>query len=148
MRGNSGPQQPWYLPVPDPTKLTTDAVSAAEQKIRELYDLRFELTDRALQQRFDAQSKSLDAALISADLKSNALSDKIGQISLDLKGNITRAEFENQLRELGRQIEDLRQYRDMSSGRSSGADRLWGLIVGGVGLLVAVVSVVYALSGR
>jgi hypothetical protein len=41
-----------WAPVPDPTKLTTDAVNAATKTIRELYDLRFEQLDLRLEQRF------------------------------------------------------------------------------------------------
>lgn len=77
----------------DPTKLTTDAVDKAVLNLRELYDLRFEQMDLRLEQRWQSQSKSLDAALIAADLKSNALSDKIEQVSNDLKAGTTRQEY-------------------------------------------------------
>jgi len=86
-----------WTPVPDPTKLTTEAVNTLERRLRELYDLRFEQLDLRLEQRFQAQQKAIDSALIAADLKTGALSDKIdrlnAQFSSELPKLITREEY-------------------------------------------------------
>ena len=156
----------------DPTKLTTDAVDRLERNLRELYDLHFEQLDLRLEQRFQAQSKSLDAALIAADLKSNALADKIVQVSLDIKENITRIEYESASKALLDKIDDLRaryyeqvgvssganvaqQLRDIHnqvsglsfsegkwSGRSSGLNASWGYLIGAIGLITSLTTTV------
>jgi hypothetical protein len=87
-----------------------------------MYDLRFEQLDLRLEQRFQAQSKSVDAALISADLKSDALADKINQIAIDLKEHLTRAEYESQHKALIDKIDDLRARYYEASGVAAGSN--------------------------
>jgi hypothetical protein len=101
------------LPVPDPTRLTTDALLREVAHVRDLYDLRFDQLDLRLQQRFEAQSKVLDAALTSADVKTAALADK---------------------------IEILTKYAAATSAKSAGGAATWGYVVGAVFLVIAVIT--------
>lgn len=45
-----------------------------------------------------------------------------------------------------KQIDELKTYRDASTGKGAGAIQLWGLMAGGVGLLIAVTSIIIAFN--
>jgi len=62
-----------FVPIPDPTKLTTDAVNAAENRIEKLFDtkidgLRVELGDfeKLVEEKFSGRDTALAAALKAA----------------------------------------------------------------------------------
>jgi biopolymer transport protein ExbB/TolQ len=135
------------VPIPDPSLLTTEALLREVTHIRELYDMRLDQFDLRLEQRFQAQSKALDAALASADLRTDDLTDKTNQMALDAKQTITRAEYSVEYQALIDQINNLRESRDTTAGRGVGANQLWGYIAGAVGLLATVITIVFALTG-
>jgi hypothetical protein len=108
------------VPVPDPTRLSTEALLREIAHVREMYDVRLSELNLRLQQRFDAQQKAIDAALISADLKTQALSDK---------------------------IESLASYRDTSLGKFTGLSSSAGWIIAGIGLVATILTIIAVVSG-
>ena len=80
-------------PRPDPTTLTTESLLREVGHARELVNLRFEQLDLRLQQRFEAQQKAIDAALISADVKAQALAEKLNDLSADIRQCVSRQEY-------------------------------------------------------
>lgn len=61
---------------------------------------------------------------------------------------ILKAEVFNEKRFdiITKQIDELKTYRDATTGSSSGASAMWGFVVGGVGLLATLIGVFFALS--
>lgn len=106
---------------PDPTLLTTEALLREVAHVRELYDGRLDQLDLRLQQRFDAQSKALDAALAAANAKTDTLSVK---------------------------IDELRSSRDSIAGKSAGVAAIGGWIVAGVGLVATIISIAVVVSNH
>ena len=100
-------------PTIDPTTLTTEALMREISHVRELYDTRLAEMDLRYQQRFDAQSKALDAALETAQARSDVLSTKIEAVAT------TQSE---------------------STGKSSGISTAWVValgILGAIGTILA-----------
>lgn len=107
------------LPVPDPTLLTTEALRREVGHLRELYDTRLRELDLRLQQRFDAQSKALDAALETAQARSDVLSAKIESISNN---------------------------QSKSTGKSDGFSASWAILLGGLGGVATIVGLILAFN--
>jgi hypothetical protein len=181
--------------TPDPSKLTSDQLFREIDHIRELYDQRFVALDLRQQQRFEAQSKAIDAALTSADARFadlassladarlalsaylprqeyaaqfKILSDRIEAIANSHGVYLIRAEYEtqhkiltdkldavrlrlsettgkesgsnvdNKLEIIGKQILQLQNDVTLSQGSTRGADKLWGYIIGAIGLTLAI----------
>ena len=55
-----------FVPIPDPTKLTTDAVNAAEGRIKELFDTKLEGFRHLVAEQFEGRDKALASALVQA----------------------------------------------------------------------------------
>lgn len=103
------------LPVADPTLLTTEALMREIGHVRDMYDTRLVELNLRLQQRFDAQSKALDAALETAQARSDVLSAK---------------------------IEALNRTVSESQGKSSGIGATLGWIVAAVGLAATIITII------
>ena len=106
---------------PDPTQLTTESLMREIKHVRELYDTRFRELNLRLQQRFDAQSKALDAALETAQARSDALSDKVGVVEKSLSE---------------------------SAGKSGGINAAWGYLVGLVILASTIIGIIIMVKGK
>ena len=100
-------------PTIDPTLLTTQALMREISHVRELYDTRFRELNLRLQQRFDAQSKALDAALETSQARSDVLSAKIEAIGLN---------------------------QSKSTGKSDGVSDTWKNIVTIIGVGIAIIT--------
>jgi DNA-binding transcriptional regulator YbjK len=127
-------------------------------------DRRDEERDRRYQERFDAQTKALDAAFLAQQTAaSNALLSQekaTGAAMAASEKAITKAEMatdnrltllnelrggvatREQLEALAARLADMKERFDELKGRGAGANALWGYIAGAVGLLIAVAAFV------
>lgn len=101
-------------PIPDPTILTTEALIREVTHVRELYDTRFKELNLRLQQRFEAQSKALDAALETSQARSDVLSAKIEAIGIN---------------------------QSESTGKSTGLSNGWVYLLGAVSLISMLIAI-------
>ena len=113
--------------------------------------------DRRYEQRFEAQEKAVGAALAAADravVKAELAADKrfdgVNEFRQTLSDQnatfITRTEAEAAINRNTTDIAKLTARMDVSSGRGVGAQVVWGYVSGAVGLLLTVVSVIYAIT--
>lgn len=171
MGTNSQPDLETNVPIPDPSTLTTAALLREIEHLRELMEGRLdaqkasadEVSLRA-QQRFDAQTKALDAALlaqqtavqaammasekaiskaeIAAEKRFDALMEAQRGFHNLLAETMPRREAETRIEALAIKIDDLKSYASTAQGRDTGASSSWAFLAGGIGLLAAIVSVV------
>ena len=114
--------------------------------------------DLRYQQRYDAQIKALDAALLAAEkavqtaltaaekavTKAETAAEKRFEGLNELRGIVSdvgqlqmpRAEAEQRLTGMAKEIDELKRSRDQGTGARS----LWGYLVAGVGLALAIVA--------
>lgn len=103
--------------------------------------------DRQYGQRFDAQEKAVAAALAAAKeavVKAEAASDKRFESVNEFRKTLTdqtgtfipRTEAEVKFKSLEEKVAEVRTFQVQALGRSEGINWLWGLLVGGGGLLV------------
>jgi hypothetical protein len=132
--------------------------------LREYFETRLADKDIRDQQRFDAQQKALDAALLAAEKavqtaliaaekavsKAEAASEKRFEASNEFRGQLSdqaatffpRAEAEQRLSAMAEQIRILTARVDTSQGRTGGASALYGYLIAAAGLILAVVAFV------
>ncbi len=119
--------------------------------LKEVLTLKIEALEKLSGQRFEAMDKAVAAALAaakeavevaeknaekwrdSANEWRAAMSDKDARL-------MTRTEVELSIHALNEKITSLSASRDVSSGKSQGANWLWGVIIGGIALALALAS--------
>lgn len=109
------------VPVPDPSVLTTAQLMKELEHVRELYDTRLDELNLRLQQRFDAQSKALDAAFLTAQSVSTALASK---------------------------IDDLKDTSALGEGRYKGAGSLFAYSTTAISVIIALILLGLRVSGH
>lgn len=139
--------------------------------LREHFEALLKETDLRYQQRFDAQQKALEAALLAqekavqtamiaaekavakAEVAAEKRFDSNNEFREQLRDQagtlMPRAEAENRIASLGEKIEDLKalilQIQGQAlevQGRSTGRSDVWGYLVGGVGIITAIVAII------
>jgi pyruvate-formate lyase len=120
--------------------------------------------DLRYQQRFDAQQKALEAALLSqekavqtamtasekATTKSELAAEKRFDSNNEFREQLRdqaatlmpRSEAENRAAALSEKIDDLKATIVLIQGRSTGRNDIWGYLVGGAGLIAAIIVIV------
>lgn len=115
-----------------------------------------EALDRLTVQRFADQERALNAALASAEkavLKAEAAAERRFEGVNEFRGMLadqaarlaTRSEMEAKFDSAHLTIAALSKQIDIAAGRGAGAAGLWGYIVGGVGLLALIASLLWKL---
>lgn len=102
-------------------------MSDETRHIREILDER----DRRYEQRFQGQEKALGES--KEDLKARL--DLLNELR---EGVATRAE----LAALEKVVEDLRDRINLREGKTSGFSSGWGILLGAVGLIAAVIAII------
>jgi hypothetical protein len=147
---------PSNIPIPDPTTLTTasllreiahlrELTETADRNIEKSVEVRLEEINLRLQQRFEAQSKALDAAFITAGAVSAALSDKIDDLrerTATSSGKDLGLNVPQRIDLLTQQLATLIESRALATGAGNGAKAMWGYIVGAIGLASTVILLV------
>jgi hypothetical protein len=145
------------VPIPDPTLLTTEALQREIAHLRELLtaqinDVRRQINEADLryQQRYDAQTRALDAARVAADLAMQA-----ALVAAEKAVAKAEAAAEKRFDAVSARVDDLKEDSAHtfagiqvqlagSVGRGAGLSAGWGYLVAGVGLVAAIVAIVLA----
>lgn len=123
---------------------------------REYVDSRFETQDRAVAAALAAQEKAVAAALAAADravAKAEAASERrfesVNEFRSALNDNartlIPRAEAEERFRGVAEKLDVLTARVNAREERGRGAGEMWAFILGGAGILIAIISIVFAI---
>lgn len=126
------------VPVPDPTKLTTDAVAQARAEIEKLFDVKLEVVNEkfaGVATQFTMRDIALAAALKSAQELVRQQNES-NTLAIDKAALATT----KQIDALAERIDDLKERLGELGGKNWAA--LGGYIVGAVGVIASVAAVV------
>ena len=131
----SEPQPQGFVPVPDPTKLTTDAVTAAKVEIEKLFDVKLEVINEKIAGRDTAVAAALKSQqeLVKQQNDSNTL-------AIDKATTATTKQIDAQ----SARIDDLKERLNELASKNWSA--VGGYIVGAVGVIAAVTAVISILA--
>jgi len=130
------------VPVPDPTKLTTDAVSLLKDQITATMDLRFDAQRELLAEKFKGVSTEFamrDIALAAAFKAAEAAvkqQNESNTLAIDKAGTA----FTKQIDGLDEKINDLKERMASLSTREWSA--IGGYIVGAVGVIAIIATLI------
>jgi RNA processing factor Prp31 len=127
---NRGQQQGW-VPVPDPTKLTTDAVSLAKADIEKLFDVKLNGFRELVTEKFAGRDTALAAALKAAQELVKQQNDS-NTIAIDKAATA----FTKQIDSLDEKINDLKTRMAEIAGRNWST--VGAYIVGALGIAALV----------
>lgn len=106
----------------------------------------FESMLELLQQRFEAQEKAIAKAELAVEKRLESMNEFRGQLKDQSAQFVTRAEFTTALKHVEQKVDDLKQYRDTSSGKSLGINALWLIVLGIISALGTAVAILYTLN--
>jgi RNA processing factor Prp31 len=129
------PERQGMVPVPDPTKLTTDAVALAKLELKELFDVKLNGFRELVTEKFAGRDTALAAALKAAQELVKQQNDS-NTIAIDKAATA----FTKQVDSLDEKINDLKERLSEVSGRNWSA--VGGYIVGAFGIAALVVTAV------
>lgn len=130
------------VPVPDPTKLTTDAITAFRKELMVIMDLRFGGLENLLTEKFKGVSTEFamrDIALAAAFKAAEAAvkqQNESNTVAIDKAGTA----FTKQIDGLDEKINDLKERMAQVNSKNYGA--VGGYIVGAVGIIAIVTALV------
>lgn len=142
---------------------TTDTLRSSFQKqiydLKTLLDERYATQTKALDAAFVAAEKAVSTALDSAEKavakaetaaerRFEAVNEFRGQLADQAAMLMPRAEYEAKHHALEKQVDDLTDRLTRAEGRSDGKGALYGWLVAGAGLIVAVIVMVNVLMSR
>lgn len=93
-----------------------------------------------------AAEKAVSKAEASTERRFDQFQEFRGQWVESVKDYVHKAEFDATTSALVDKIDDLRSSRDQGQGKSAGGQNLWGLILGGVGLVATMLFVILAFT--
>jgi hypothetical protein len=112
---NAQPQGSGWVPVPDPTKLTTDAVALARAEIEKLSDTKLESFKELVASEFRGRDTALAAALKSAQELVKQQNDS-NTLAIDKAATATT----KQMDALAERIDDLKERIQIERGSTAG----------------------------
>ena len=124
-----------FVPVPDPTKLTTDAVNAAKEDIEKLFDTKLNGFRELVTEKFAGRDTALAAALKAAQELVKQQNDS-NTIAIDKAATA----FTKQIDSLDEKINDLKAR--MSDIAARNWSTVGAYIVGAVGIAALVAAAV------
>lgn len=137
---------PSTVPVPDPTRLTTDAISAFRKELMVIMDLRFEGLENILNEKFKGVSTEFamrDIALAAAFKAAEAAvkqQNESNTLAIDKAGTA----FTKQIDGLDEKINDLKERMAQLSTKNYSA--IGGYIVGVVGTIAIITTLISTLT--
>lgn len=122
------------------------------------YAQRFAAQEQAIASALSSQEKAVAAALAAADravAKAEMASEKrfesVNEFRNTLKdqqsGLVSRTEVESEIRAFRIMIDELKARINRNEGRGAGLQAGWGILIGAVGLIAAVIAIVYRFIG-
>lgn len=132
--------------------VATDSIS-----LREYVDTRFSAQEKAVSAALAAQERAVAAALAAADravLKAETASEKrfdaVNEFRAALADNfrtlMPRSESEQGIRALTEKLDTLTARVNARDDRGRGMGALWGVATGAIGLLIGIISIVFAVA--
>lgn len=109
------PPQPGWVPVPDPTKLTTDAVALARSEIEKLSDTKLAGLKELVNEQFKGRDTALAAALKSAQELVKQQNDS-NTLAIDKAATATT----KQMDAMNARIDDLKERIQIERGSNAG----------------------------
>jgi hypothetical protein len=106
---------------------------------------RFEDRDKAVSAAFAAAKEAVAKAELAAEKRLDSVNEFRAQLSDQTATFIPRAEAEQRFVTTNDKISELAARQDRNEGKSTGISTLWGVIVGAIGLVAAVVTIVTVL---
>lgn len=138
------PSQGW-VPVPDPTKLTTDAVARARDEIEKLFDTKLDGFRELVAEQFRGRDTALSAALKSAQELVKQQNDS-NTIAIDKAATATT----KQMDALAERIDDLKERIQTDRGSNSGGRKetiaYFFAALGGLAALAAIIGLVITIA--
>ena len=128
---NATPQGQGWVPIPDPTKLTTDAVALAKADIEKLFDTKLNGFRELVTEKFAGRDTALAAALKSAQDLVRQQNDS-NTLAIDKASAATT----KQIDALAGRIDDLKERLSEQATKNWAA--VGGYIIGAVGIVAAV----------
>lgn len=132
------------VPVPDPTKLTTDAVALARAEIEKLFDVKLDVVNEKFA-GVDTQFTMRDIALAAA-LKSAQELVKQQNESNTLAIDKAAMSTTKQIDALAERIDDLKERIGELGGKNWAA--VGGYIVGAIGVIASVAAIVALIASK
>jgi hypothetical protein len=108
----------------------------------------FLAADKAVQAALLAAEKAVQKAESAANERFAAVNEFRAQLSDQTATFIPRLEAESRFEAIGEKLSDALSRLDVASGRGAGTLQLWGYIIGAGGLVAAVITTLYKLSGK
>lgn len=129
------------VPVPDPTKLTTDAVSAAKVELKELFDTKIVALRELMDEKFLGRDTALAAALKSAQELVKQQNDS-NTIAIDKATASTTKQIDAQ----AERIDDLKERISELAARNWSA--VGGYIIGAIGIIASLGVIISVVVGK
>src|SRR6185312_10005196 len=123
------------IPVPDPTKLTTDAVALAKTELKELFDVKLSGFRELMTEKFAGRDTALAAALKAAQELVKQQNDS-NTLAIDKAADA----FTKQLDSLDEKINDIKERISELAGRNWAT--VGAYIVGAIGIAALIVAAV------
>lgn len=134
-----------------PSHPTIESLAQIIEERDRLYRARWEAQESKFAAAFAAQEKAVDAALLAAKeavQKAEAANEKRFESVNEFRQTLSdqtntfmpRAEFDRAMQAMSEKLDVLRAYKDADSGRSIGLSAGWGVLVGVVGIALALAS--------
>lgn len=130
-------EQVGFVPIPDPTKLTTDAVNAAKSDIEKLFDVKLNGFRDLVQEQFAGRDLAVAAAFKSVQDMTRQQNDS-NTLAIDKAALATTKQIDN----INTRIDDLKEL--ISEMRSRNWATVGAYIVGALGIAALVAAAVIA----
>jgi Flp pilus assembly protein TadB len=141
------------VPVPDPTKLTTDAVNALSEQLKELFGVKLDALESLMLEKFTGRDKALEAALaaqqarVEEQNKSNALAATKAESGFDKRIQEVSERMVQQTKSNDDRFSDLKDRLTAVESIKKGSSEMLAWIFGAAGVALAVVTALLKLSG-
>lgn len=91
----------------------------------------------------DAADKAVTKAEDSVNARLQAMNEFRSSLSDAATRNVSRLEFDQLREQFREELRELKGRLDVAAGRGAGASALWGYLIGAVGLVAAIVALVF-----
>lgn len=96
--------------------------------------------DKAVNAAFASSKEAINKAEVYNEKRFEQLTNAVADIRSAAFGYISRNEFEQLRTDTTEKIDDLKKYRDTTSGKGQGSAAMWGYVAAGIFLLIAVIT--------
>ena len=116
--------------------------------LREHFETLIKLNDERYNERFAYQENALKKAETASEKRFDGVNEFRAILTDQQKTFITRNEWGSQHHALEDKINALENRATLSEGKGEGKHALWGYIVGGIGLISLVVTIIHVLASK